>query len=67
MELFTSLFGSLLVFVNHCFDGRVIHGYLSELSRPEPAVYCFRGVVGVPAIAQTATATVAPTASRTRE
>ena len=29
MELFTKLFGSLLVFVYHCFDRIVIHGYLS--------------------------------------
>ena len=27
MELFTKLFGSLLVFVYHCFDRIVIHGY----------------------------------------
>ena len=35
MELFTKLFGSLLVFVYHCFDRIVIHAYLSGLSRPE--------------------------------
>ena len=29
METFTKLFGSLLVFVYHCFDRIVIHGYLS--------------------------------------
>ncbi len=29
MELFTKLFGDLLVFVYHCFDRIVIHGYLS--------------------------------------
>jgi len=28
MELFTRLFGSLLVFIYHCFDRIVIHGYL---------------------------------------
>ena len=27
MELFTQLFGKLLVFVYHCFDRIVIHGY----------------------------------------
>jgi hypothetical protein len=32
MELFASLFGSLLVFVYHCFDRIVIHGYLGGLS-----------------------------------
>ena len=47
MELFTKLFGNLLVFVYHCFDRIVIHGYLSGLSRPEQVVYFFRQVVGV--------------------
>ena len=32
MELFTKLFGNLLIFVYHCFDRIVIHGYLSGLS-----------------------------------
>jgi hypothetical protein len=50
MELFTKLFGSLLVFVYHCFDRIVIHGYLSGLSRPEQVVYFFRQVVGVSAV-----------------
>ena len=27
MELFTKLFGNLLVLVYHCFDRIVIHGY----------------------------------------
>jgi hypothetical protein len=35
MELFSRLFGSLLVFVYHCFDRVVINGYLSGFSRPE--------------------------------
>ena len=39
MERFTKLFGNLLVFVYHCFDRIVIHGYLSGLSRPEQVVY----------------------------
>ena len=47
MELFTKLFGKLLVFVYHCFDRIVIHGYLSGLSRPEQVVYFFRKVLGV--------------------
>src|SRR5579864_739985 len=47
MALFTKLFGSLLVFVYHCFDRIVIHGYLSALTRPEQVVYFFRDVVGV--------------------
>ena len=50
MELFTKLFGSLLVFVYHCFDRIVIHGYLSALTRPEQVVYFFRQVVGVAAV-----------------
>ncbi len=47
MELFTKLFSDLLVFVYHCFDRIVIHGYLSGLSRPGQVVYFFRQVVGV--------------------
>jgi hypothetical protein len=35
MELFARLFGGVLVFVYHCFDRLVTHGYLSALSRPE--------------------------------
>jgi hypothetical protein len=50
MELFTKLFGNLLVFVYHCFDRVVIHGYLSGLSRPEQVVYFFRQVLGVPVV-----------------
>jgi hypothetical protein len=50
MELFSRLFGSLLVFVYHCFDRVVINGYLSGLSRTEQAVYFFREVLHVPAI-----------------
>jgi hypothetical protein len=50
METFTKLFGSLLVFVYHCFDRIVINGYLSGLSRPEQVVYFFREVVGAPVI-----------------
>ena len=42
MERFTKLFGSPIVFVYHCFDRVVIHGYLSGLSRPEQVVYFFR-------------------------
>jgi hypothetical protein len=50
MELFAKLFDSLLVFVYHCFDRIVIHGYLSGLSRPEQVVYFFRQVLGFPAV-----------------
>ena len=53
METFTKLFGSLLVFVYHCFDRVVINGYLSGLSRPEQVVYFFREVVGVPVVGKT--------------
>lgn len=50
MELFTKLFGNLLLLVYHCFDRLVINGYLSGLSRSEQVVYFFREVVGVPTI-----------------
>lgn len=50
MELFAKLFGSLLVFIYHCFDRVVIHGYLSGLSRPEQVVYFFRQIVGTVAV-----------------
>jgi hypothetical protein len=50
MDLFAKLFSSLLVFVYHCFDRIVIHGYLSGLSRPEQVVYFFRNVTGVPVV-----------------
>jgi hypothetical protein len=50
MDAFIQLFGHLLVFVYHCFDRIVIHGYLSGLSRPEQVVHFFRQVVGVAAV-----------------
>jgi hypothetical protein len=50
MELFSTLFGKLLVLVYHCFDRLVINGYLSGLSRPEQVVYFFRQVVGKPVV-----------------
>ena len=46
MELFAKLFSSLLVFVYHCFDRIVIHGYLSGRSRPEQVVYFFHEGLG---------------------
>ena len=52
MELFTKLFGDLLLFVYHCFDRIVIHGYLSGLSRPEQVVHFFRKVVGIPVVSK---------------
>jgi hypothetical protein len=52
MDLFTKLFGDLLVFVYHCFDRIVIHGYLTSLSRPEQVVHFFRKTVGVPAVSK---------------
>ena len=39
MDVFTKLFGDMLVFVYHCFDRIVIHGYLTALSRPELVVH----------------------------
>jgi hypothetical protein len=50
MDLFSKLFFDLLVFVYHCFDRIIIHGYLSGLSRPEQVVYFFRQIVGVPVL-----------------
>src|SRR5260370_1646916 len=50
MELFAKRYSSLLVFVYHCFDRIVIHGYLSGLSRPEQVVYFFRDVLGMPVV-----------------
>jgi len=54
MELFAKLFSSLLLFVYHCFDRIVIHGYLSGLSRPEQVVHFFRQVLGVPVVSKEA-------------
>ncbi len=50
MEPFAKLYSSLLVFVYHCFDRIVIHGYLSGLSRPEQVVYFFHEVLGMPVV-----------------
>jgi len=50
MDVFTRLFGNLLVFVYHCFDRIVINGYLRNLSRPEQVVYFFRQVLGIPIV-----------------
>lgn len=50
METFTKLFGSLLIFVYHCFDRIVINGYLSGLSRPEQVVWFFREVLNLPVV-----------------
>jgi len=47
MESFAKLFGSLLVFVYHCFDRIVIQGYLPLLTRPAQIVYFFRDVHGI--------------------
>lgn len=44
MELFTALFGKLVVFVYHCFDRIVIQGYLPLLVREEHMVHFFRDV-----------------------
>ena len=52
MELFAKLFGSLLVFVYHCFDRVVIRGYLSGLSRPGQVEYFFRKVLGQPVLSK---------------
>ena len=54
MDLFTKLFGDFLVFVYHCFDRIVIHGYLTALSRPELVVHFFREIVGVAEVSKEA-------------
>lgn len=45
METLMQLFGSMMIFVYHCFDRMVINGYLSMLSRPERVVYFFKDVL----------------------
>jgi hypothetical protein len=52
MELFTKLFGGLLLFVYHCFDRIVINGYSSGLSRPEQVVHFFREIIKVPILSK---------------
>src|SRR6201988_825630 len=52
METFTRLFGSLLLFVYHCFDRIVIIGYLNGLSRPEQVVHFVRAVLGFPMVSK---------------
>src|ERR1035438_2907678 len=52
METFTKLFGSLLVFVYHCFDRIVINGYLNGLSRPEQVVHFVREVLCIPVVSK---------------
>jgi hypothetical protein len=47
METLRTLFGSLLLFVYHCFDRIVVQGYLPLLTRPEHIVHFFRDVHGV--------------------
>ena len=54
MDLFTKLFGDFLLFVYHCFDRIVIHGYLTALSRPELVVHFFREIVGVAEVSKEA-------------
>jgi hypothetical protein len=46
METFAKLFGSLVVFVYHCFDRMVILGHMQLLTRPEHIVHFFRDVHG---------------------
>ena len=46
MEMFAKLFGSLVVFVYHCFDRMVILGHMPLLIRPEHIVHFFRDVHG---------------------
>jgi len=50
VETFTKLFGSLLLFVYHCFDRVVINGYLNGLSRPGQVTHFFQNAAGEPVI-----------------
>src|SRR6059058_2256387 len=52
MELFTRLFGNLLVLVYNAFVRLFIHGYLSGLSRPEHVVHFVRQVHGIPVVSK---------------
>jgi hypothetical protein len=52
VERFTQLFGTLLVFVYHCFDRIVINGYLNGLSRLEQVVHFVREVLGIPVVSK---------------
>ena len=56
METFRALFGSLLLFVYHCFDRIVIQGYLPLLTRPAHIVHFFRDVHGLSPITKDALA-----------
>jgi hypothetical protein len=56
METFHTLFGSLLLFVYHCFDRIVIQGSLPLLTRPEHLVHFFRDLHGVSPITKDALA-----------
>ena len=47
METLHKLFGSLLGFVDHCFDRIVIQRYLPRLTGPEHIAHFFRDVHGV--------------------
>jgi len=57
METFSTLFGSLLACVYHCFDRIVIQGYLPLLTREEHIVHFFRDVHGIYPITKQALAT----------
>ena len=52
METFAKLFGSLLVFMYHCFDRIVILGHIPLLTRPENIVHFFRDLHHAGAITQ---------------
>jgi hypothetical protein len=54
METFAKLFGSLVVFVYHCFDRMVILGHMPLLTRPEHIVHFFRDVHGTSPITKEA-------------
>lgn len=50
MDLFTTLFGSWLTLVYHCFDRMVISGYLMGLLKPGQVAHWLRASENVPGV-----------------
>jgi hypothetical protein len=50
METFTKLFGSMLVFVFHCFDRNCHQRVPQRIARPEQVVHFVRAVFGIPVV-----------------
>src|SRR5271157_3302565 len=52
MELFQKLFGELLLFVYHCFNGLVFTAFLGGCFGRGQVVHFFRQVIGVPIVSK---------------